>query len=305
MAVTSFGVDTEYACLSSVLLHIPGAEIDSHPDPAAIQHLGPIQHTALVREFEGIIAAFHKLGIGTVLIDSEPLGADLRYRYNMMYCRDLLFMTPRGAILANMANSTRAEEPLYARRTLESLGIPILHSVCGEGRLEGADALWLSDDLVLVGVGNRTNRQGFEQVATVMQAQGVTCLELPSLQTRTQHLLGSLQIVDTDLALVRHGIIDPAVIRLLEERGVTVVNVPENREVLTRQAMNFVTIAPRTVVMTAGCPETRALLERSGLSIAAELELTQLMLGAGGLACATGIVARASTSSTALTTSNP
>jgi N-dimethylarginine dimethylaminohydrolase len=91
---------------------------------------------------------------------------------------------------------------------------------------------------------------------------------------------------------VRHEITDTQVIATLEAHGMTVVRIPENSEVQSRQAMNIVTVAPRTVVMTAGCPETRSLYESAGVTVAAELELTQLINGAGGLACATGILAR-------------
>jgi N-dimethylarginine dimethylaminohydrolase len=285
MAVARFGADTEYGRLSSVLLHVPGTEIDSHPDPASIQHLGPIRHPALVREFDAITAAFRRLGIE--------------------FSRDLLFMTPRGAVLANMANSTRSSEPMYAGRALETHGIPILHTVCGEGRFEGADAVWLRGDLVLVGVGNRTNYHGYQQIKAVLNVQGVECLHVPSHQTQTQHLLGTLQLVDRNLALVRHEIVDQALIGLLETHGYRIVRIPESMEARTRQAMNIVTVAPRTILMTAGCKETRSLFEQAGLTIAAELELTQLMRGAGGLACATGILSRDIHSSTALTPSMP
>lgn len=298
MAVTAFGVNSEYAQLSSVMLHVPGTEIDNYPDPARIQQLAPISHHSLTREFDAAIACFDRLGIAVNLIDPSPVNGERDYLYNMMYCRDLFLMTPRGAILANMANVTRMAEPHYAGRTLTSLDIPLLHAVSGEGRFEGADALWLRDDLVVVGVGNRTNDQGYKQVRDVLQQQGVTCRSIPSYQAVTQHLLGSVQIVDGDLALVRSGIVDGETVRFLQSYGFDVVATPENSEVQQRQAMNIVTIAPRTIIMTAGCPVTRELYLRNGLTIAAELELTQLINGAGGLACATGIISRGRNSAT-------
>ena len=286
------GVNSEYGRLCAVLLHRPGPEIAGYPDPAGILHLRPVDYAALMREYDTVIDAFELSGIAVTLIDPPSTGADQWCRYNMMYCRDLFFMTPHGAIMAHMANTIRGEEPLYAARTLHALGIPLVHTVSGTGRFEGADALWLRDDLVLVGVGNRTNRQGYRQLRDVLEQQGVQCVSLPSSQMITQHLLGSVQIVDRDLALVRHEIIAPAIIRFLEGEGFTVISIPENREVRCQQAMNIVTIAPRIVVMTAGCPETKGLYLEAGLTIAAELDLTQLINGAGGLACATGIVAR-------------
>jgi N-dimethylarginine dimethylaminohydrolase len=290
--VSGFGLSSEYGPLAAVLLYVPGPAIGDHPDPAAIQHLRPIDHAALAREFDAVIRTFEGLGIEVLRIEPGPEPDDRLSLFNMMYCRDLFFMTPRGAILANMAHPVRQREPQYAGRTLAAHGIPLLHSVAGPGRFEGADALWLDANLVIVGVGNRTNQEGFEQVREVLAAMNVACLPLPSRQTATQHLLGSVQLVDERMALVRSGIIDPEVVRFLRDRGFTVVDIPENAEGTTRQAMNLVTVAPGTVIMTAGCPETRRLFERAGLRIAAEVEIDQLINGAGGLACATGIVAR-------------
>jgi N-dimethylarginine dimethylaminohydrolase len=287
-----YGVNSEYGRLATVLLYKPGPEIGNNPDPAAIQQLQPIDPAAISAEFESIFQTFGQLRVEITRIDPSPMSQDRNYLYNMMYCRDLLFMTPLGAILGNMANSVRSEEVLYARRTLEMLGIPVLHTVSGEGRFEGADALWVHDRLVAVGVGNRTNSEGFRQVEAVLGQQGVATVPLPSRQTTTQHLLGSLQIVDRDLAFVRHEIVAREVVDFLEEQRFTLIRIPENREVTSRQAMNIVTIAPRTIIMTAGCPETRRLYLEAGLGIATELEIPQLINGAGGLACATGIVAR-------------
>lgn len=292
MALNSWGVNAEYAPLAAVMLYCPGPEIGDYPDPAGIHHLAPIAHRGLMAEYDAILSTYASLGVTIHQIDATPLNSEERYRYNMMYCRDLFFMTPKGAILSRMANRVRTGEPEYAARAMAEAGVPLLHAVSGAGTFEGADALWLRGDLVLVGVGNRTNHAGYTQVADTLGKQGIACLPMPSCQTKTQHLLGSLQIVDRDLALVRHEIIDPAVTRLLKEQGLDVVMVPERDEVLTRQAMNIVTVAPRTIIMTSGCPETRSQYEDAGLTVAAELELTQLMRGAGGLACATGIVAR-------------
>ena len=293
--MSGWGVNSEYAPLASVLLYRPEASIGNHPDPAAILHNAPIDHAGLMREFDTIIVTFEDLGIVVNLIEGTPLSSNLDFRFNMMYCRDLFLMTPFGAIVANMSNTIRSAEQLYATRSLQALGCPILHTVSDTGRFEGADALWLDDTTLLIGVGNRTNREGYAQVACVLHSYGIACIPVPSCQTRTQHLLGSMQIVDRNLALVRNGIIDPELAIVLKRHGVTLVSIPECPEVLRRQAANIVTIAPRTVIMTSACPDTKKTYRAAGLTIAAELELTQLIAGAGGLACATGIVARSMT----------
>jgi N-dimethylarginine dimethylaminohydrolase len=293
MAVTNSGVCSEYGRLTAVLLHKPGEEIVFCAEPAAVHHLHPIDPAVMSREYDSILNTYARLGVEVVRLDSTPLNSDRNYLYNLMYCRDLFFMTPAGAIIGSMANKVRREEVLYAQRTLEALGVPILHAIEGEGLFEGADALWINERLVAVGIGNRTNMAAFAQLEAVLEQQGVTTVSLPSHQTRTQHLLGTVQIVDRNLALVRYEIIDPELIRFLKANGFAIVAIPENHEVMARQAMNIITIAPRTIVMTAGCPDTKRLYLNAGLKVAAEIEISQLINGAGGLACATGIIARA------------
>jgi len=290
--VNGYGLSSEYERIKRVLLYPPGPEVANQPEPERVQQLRPIDHAIMQEEYAGIMESFARLGIGVETIDPAPMDGERDYLYNMMYCRDLFLMTPWGAIMAAMANPGRQGEPAYATRTLERLGVPILWTVAGDGRFEGADGLWLGENRLIVGVGNRTNRAGFEQIKAALSPHGVTCTPLPSTQTRTQHLLGSLQLVGHDLALVRHEIIDPAVVTFLRGEGLNVVPVPENDEVRQRQAMNIVVVAPRTIMMTAGCPQTRELYEQAGLTVAAEVAISQLINGAGGLACASGIITR-------------
>lgn len=287
-----YGLNTEYGRLSSVLLYKPGIEINNYPDPAKIDQLRQIDHTVISTEFDTVIQTFESFDVKVIQIDSAPLSDDRWYLYNMMYCRDLLFMTPEGAIIGNMANSSRKSEVLYAERTLKDNDIPVLMKISGGGRFEGADALWVNKKLVVVGVGNRTNKEAYEQIKYQLSKMNVDCIALPSFQTKTQHILGTVQFVDHDLVLVRSGITDKQVSDFLIKQQYQVLNVPENAEVRTRQAMNIVTLSPRKIIMTAGCPETKELFINAGIHIAVELELTQLINGAGGLACATGIIAR-------------
>ncbi|MDA8432382.1 MAG: arginine deiminase family protein, partial [Nitrospiraceae bacterium] len=279
-------VDSEYGRLASVLLYGPGPEIDRYGNPGEVLHLGPIDHAGISEECGALRRTYEENGVSVVQVDPSPVGEDRRYLYNLMYCRDLFFMTPDGAVLSRMAHPVRREEVRYAERTLRKQGIPIRCAVWGEGTFEGADALWVGERLVAVGVGNRTNREGFEQVRAELGRTGVACVALPARQTLTQHLLGTIQIVDRDLAFVRRQIVDEEAVRFLAGRGFRLVDVPENDEVRKRQAMNIVVTAPRTILMSAGCPETREIFLDAGVAVAAEVGIDQLTRGGGGLACA-------------------
>jgi N-dimethylarginine dimethylaminohydrolase len=212
-------------------------------------------------------------------------------KHNLLYVRDLFFATPKGAVVSKMKGAVRAGEEKHAARALGQLGVPILKSISGRGTFEGADALWLNPKTVLCGVGNRTNAAGFRQLRGVLKKQGVKTVAV-AVPRGVQHLLGMLQLVDRDLAFVRTEVAPENLKTLLARGGVRVVPVPETEETTRRQGMNLVTVAPRKVVMAKHCPVLKRLYEKAGVTVAAELEIGQFIRGAGGLACAVGILAR-------------
>lgn len=284
-------VDSEYKKLEAVLLHCPGDEVGGIRDPNRVQHLARIETEALKSEFVRIAAALRRLGVEVHAIGRAFNGGRWPRKRNLMYVRDLFFATPEGAVVSRMASVVRAGEEKHAARALANFGVPLLRTISGRGLFEGADALWLDARTVLCGIGNRTNAEGFKQLREVLSAQDVETLAV-KLPRGVQHLLGILQIVDRDLAFLRCEAASKKLAGLLKRRGLRIVPVRETAEVTQRQGMNVVTAAPRTILMPQGCPELKRQYLKAGVCVAAELDIRQLLRGAGGLACAVGILSR-------------
>lgn len=285
-------VNSEYMPLEAVLLCRPERRIEGIACPGDVLHVGKIDYAGLAEEYEGIIKLYKTLKIKVYFIDSRKIkGTDESYIFNLMYARDLFFMISKGAILSRMCFDIRRDEVKYAQRALRRIRVFIRKSIQAGATFEGADALWVNDRLVVVGTGKRTNAEGFMQVKEELRSDGVRCVSVPAPQG-SLHLLGALQFVDSNLALVRADSINPQILDLLKRNKIKVISIPEGPELIKKQAMNFVTIAPRTIIMPSGCPRTKKIYEKAGLKVAAEVKATGLAAGGGGLACATGILAR-------------
>lgn len=288
-----FQVNCEWSPLTAVALHLPGREIGKIREPASAQHLRRLNLRKLRLQLNELRNVFKKLGVE--ILDLAPRGGEFppfaEVPPNLMFARDLLFSTPEGCVVARMASEVRAGEEKFASAALAGRGVPIRLTVGGRGLFEGADALWVTPKTVAVGVGNRTNQAGFVQLRTLLNSMGVSALAIP-LPAGVQHLLGLLQIPGPRLALIREEIAPRALLRLLTRNRFRMIGVRETSEVVERQGLNFVTVAPRRIVMATGCPDLKRVYKMAGLTIAAELEISELCGAAGGLACATGIVGR-------------
>lgn len=286
-----YSVRSESNTIQAVMLYKPGPEVESVAEPQAVFYKSCINHKKISTEFDSMIETYRNLGIDVHLVEPNTPNRDDPGLLNLMFCRDLLFMTTAGAILSNMKHWVRKDEPSYAQAVLSKLGIPIIHEITAEGTFEGADALWITDTFVLIGVGNRTDNYGYQQTKSILNKLGINC-ECVRVPKGIQHLLGVLQMVDKDIALVRTQIVDPDLISILESYDINIIPIPETNEVTLSQAMNIVTVSPRHIIMPDDCPDTEQLYVNNDIVVVSKVKVNELRNGAGGLACATCILSR-------------
>jgi N-dimethylarginine dimethylaminohydrolase len=213
---------------------------------------------------------------------------------NVIFQRDLFFMTPEGAILARPGAAPRAAEVRWTAATLAQAGVPILGMPRGTALLEGADVLWVRPDLVLVGIGQRTNAEGAAFVASILRDLDVRVIPV-ALPPGVQHLLGVVNFLDRDLAAVRADKITEPLLTVLRDAAIETLVCAAGPDVADKLGMNFVTLSPRRIVMPKGAPAVRAVLTAAGMEVH-ELDVGEYVKAAGGLACLTGILQRGSES---------
>lgn len=280
-----WGVASEWGPLQAVLLHCPGEEVEGLEDADAALMLGRLNPERMREEHHALQDFYRKAGVEVYLVHPE---ADVPP--NLMFCRDLFFMTPEGAVLARPASMARAGEERVIQTRLAALGVPILLSVHGRGTFEGADALWVDGGTVLLATGLRTNESGAAQVANLLREMGVEVVQV-DLPYGSMHLLGVLNLAGPDLAFAWPGRVPHRAVEVLQNRGYRMLFLPDESEAREGMALNFVALEPYRVLMPTGCPRTRAFYEAAGLTCY-ELEIGHLRRAAGGMGCLTGILRR-------------
>lgn len=281
----SCGIDSEWRPLKRVLLHRPGPELDTGEDADAALFLDAPDADVAGRQHDALADAYRGAGVDVAYVDPPVEPAP-----NLVFCADLMFMTPSGAIVGRPASTVRAGEERWIARRLADMGVPILRCVGGSGVFEGADAMWLNPETVLIGCGLRTNMEGVIQVASTLAELGVQTIQV-DLTHGTMHLMGRVRIVDRDLVFIEEGRLPWTAVDALADFGYDVRGFPSPDENRTGFAHNFVTLGPRRVLMPAGNPRTEAALAEEGLECIT-VDVSEIGKAAGSIGCMTAVVER-------------
>ncbi|HMQ62942.1 MAG TPA: arginine deiminase family protein, partial [Flavilitoribacter sp.] len=185
-------------------------------------------------------------------------------------------------------------EPAAERLAFDRLGIPILGEIQAPGTLEGGDVAWLDSGTLAVGYSYRTNPAGIAQLEGLLRPFGIEILraDLPHYKGPGDvfHLMSIFSPVADDLAVAYSPLMPVAFRNELIRRGMRLVEVPD--EEFDSMGCNVLALAPRTCLMVAGNPKTRAALEAEGCRVVTYLGEEISVKGGGGPTCLTRPIAR-------------
>ena len=128
---------------------------------------------------------------------------------------------------------------------------------------------WLDDRTLLVGRGYRTNEEGIRQLRTLLEPGDATIevFDLPHFHGPAEclHLMSFISPLDVDLAVVYLPMVPVRLVELLRERGVGLVEVPDDE--FDSMGPNVLALAPRVALAVDGNPETRHRMEAMGVDV--------------------------------------
>jgi len=212
-----------------------------------------------------------------------------------IYARDAMITSPKGVVLCSMGKQERRGEPSAAGEYLSELGIPILDSIRGDGRLEGGDLIWLDGRTLVVGQGYRTNEQGIRQLKELTAGLVDEFIVVPLPHWRGPegvfHLMSMISPVDFDLAVVYARLLPVPFRQWLINRGMKLVEVPDSE--FRSIGCNILATSPRRCIMLSGNPQTKRMLEVQGVEVSEYVGEEISRKGAGGPTCLTRPLVRA------------
>lgn len=216
-------------------------------------------------------------------------GRPLADRADALFVHDPAIVTDRGAVVLRMGKELRRGEEEALAASLEALGVPILGRLTEPATAEGGDLMWIDERTLAVGQGFRTNAAGLQQLRAVLEPGDVSCIpvHLPVFAGAAAclHLMSLISMVDHDLAVAYEPLLPVPFWRLLRERGIEIVPVPETD--LATQGPNVLAVAPRACVMLEDNPVTRSRLESAGCSVRTYRGRELSLKAEGGPTCLT------------------
>ena len=245
------------------------------PDPARAE----AEHAALR-------AILEDAGAEVIVAEGEPGNPDAIYTY------DPMLVGEQGAVLLRPGKDERQGEPSALEADLERAGVPVAARIEAPGTVEGGDTVWLDRETLLVGRGYRTNAAGVEGLARAFPDAEIVLFDLPHWNGRAEvmHLMSLISPLDDDLALVYPRLAPVRLVELLEERGIRIVEVPD--EEFETMGPNVLALGPRRALALAGNDETRRRMERAGVDVVVYEGDEISRKGDGGPTCLTRPILR-------------
>ena len=238
-------------------------------------------HPAAAAEHELLRKLLEEAGAEVVVSRHDPGNPDAIYVY------DPVLVGEAGAVLLRPGKEGRRGEPRAIAETLENAGVPIAGELTAPSIAEGGDTVWLDERTLLVGIGYRTNGEAVPALEAAFPGVTIVPFDLPHWNgtAEVMHLMSFISPLDTDLALVYPRLVPVRLLRLLAERDIATVEVPD--EEFESQGANVLALGPRRALALDGNPETRGRMERVGVDVTVYRGDEISKKGDGGPTCLT------------------
>ncbi|GAB3794016.1 dimethylarginine dimethylaminohydrolase family protein [Virgibacillus kimchii] len=200
--------------------------------------------------------------------------------------RDVISVTPGGAILNRMAPAMRQGEEKFVTRTLADIGMPINGSIIGKGVFEGGSFGFLTPNLAFAGHSKRGNREAISQLESILSTQNIDLVTIP-LVGHSLHTDSAFTMVDIDKAVIIKEKLPYWFLEMLDELGIKGIDIEPNE----KWAVNCLAIKPGKVVVAKEASNSIENMIKAGIEVI-PLDYSEVQKNGGGIHCTTNPIIR-------------
>jgi N-dimethylarginine dimethylaminohydrolase len=198
-----------------------------------------------------------------------------------VFTRDAGVITQRGAFISRFKRDLRMGEEQVVAGVLQQIDLDITHPVEAPGVFEGGDFVFLDHARAFVGIGDRTDTEGFDQIKARMPFLELYPVPFPE---GFLHLDVVLNIISPNTALAYPEALPTPVLDQLRSSGFRIIPVPETEQ--ETMGTNVLAIGDGTVISASCNRKTNSHLRKHGFT-PIEIEMSEIIKGGGGPRCMT------------------
>jgi N-dimethylarginine dimethylaminohydrolase len=205
------------------------------------------------------------------------------------YTHDASLATDYGLMLMNPGKKSRVAEAQIHADFCGVLGIPTFGEVAHPGTSEAGDIVWLDSKTLLIGHGYRTNKDGIEQIRSLLAPRNVEVLAAPLPYgpgpSACLHLMSLMSMLDENTILVDLPWLAVETVELLKARKFRLIEIDDSeRDTL---ACNVLALGNNRLIAIEENVKTNQRLREAGFDVRTFPGSEISINGGGGPTCLT------------------
>lgn len=230
----------------------------------------------MMAEHEAFVKAYQENGVTVEILPADE------GRPNGVFARDFGGCVKEGYILGNFRLPLRYKERIDYEKKMEQLGVPKIAEV-KEGLFEGGDFMFLNEKTIAVGMLDRTNEKGVEEIAEQLKPYGYEIIGVPA-KPEYLHLDMMFNLVDEHLAVSYEEGLPTEFRSWIKKQEIEIISVEE--EAIFKHGCNLQALGNHRVMSLKQNDKVNRELEKHGMQVV-ELDITEILKAGGGPHCMT------------------
>ncbi|WP_446899782.1 dimethylarginine dimethylaminohydrolase family protein [Clostridium sp. LBM24168] len=251
----------KYAYLKKVTRRNHGVEIDNE---------------RCLKEHSELVDAYRSNGVEVVLTNPDSK------LHDQVFSRDFGACIKEGWICGNFRINTRKGETEAYANTMDELGIPCV-AKCSKGYFEGGDFWMLDEKNIAIGVLERTDEAGVEEIRRQIEKYGYNVMSVPSPE-KCLHLDMCFNIVSEKLAVACKQVLPDNFLKTLEKLNFKIIDVDKSE--LLKCCCNLQALGNGRVVSFKNNKKVNKALRTDGIDVI-EIDINEIFKHDGGIHCMT------------------